>query len=121
MGTIAVQLEASRTREQLLDTLVDALRNSTVVSRPSVRLTSYNTGFTLESEWDAWVAYVVAHIDEEVGFEVNVDAFAFTGRMAGGSEDEVSGATDEQEAAIREACSHTLWDRGCADNFEVQS
>jgi hypothetical protein len=33
MGTIAEQLEASRTREQSLDTLVDALRSNTPVER----------------------------------------------------------------------------------------
>jgi len=88
------------------------------VSRPSVKLSAYHTGFTDEADFDAWISYVAAHLDEEVGFEVDVEAFAFTGRGAGGDEDEVSGATDDQGEAIHEALSHTLWDRGCGDNFD---
>jgi hypothetical protein len=90
------------------------------VSGPSVKLTAYNTGFTDETDFDAWIAYVAAHIDETVGFDVEVDAFAFTGRNAGGEHDEITGATDEQEIAIKEAISYTLWDQGCADNFDQQ-
>jgi hypothetical protein len=84
---------------------------------PTVKLTAYNTGFSDESDFDAWVAYVTAHLEAHVGFPVDVDAFAFTGRNAGGAEDEIGG-TDRECEAIREAVSVSLWDQACADNFD---
>jgi hypothetical protein len=88
------------------------------LSSAAVRLTAYNTGFTEEADFDAWVAYVTEHIEEAVGFPVEVDSFAFTGRNAGGARDEVTGATDEQAEAIRDALSNSLWEQACADNFD---
>ena len=44
------------------------------MSRPTVTLTSYSTGFEDEADYDAWIAYVAAHIAEHVGFAVDVDA-----------------------------------------------
>jgi hypothetical protein len=94
------------------------VRSSEVaVSRITVKLSAYHTGFSDEADFDAWIAYVDSHIDEAVGFDVDVNAFAFTGR-ASGFEDEVTGGTDEQQEAIREAVSHSLWDQACSNNFD---
>ena len=84
------------------------------MSAPTLTLTAYNTGFETEAEWDAWTAYVAANVDEACGFGVDVDSFALTGRGAGGTDDEISDATDEQEGTIREALSD-LWDRWCSE------
>jgi hypothetical protein len=87
--------------------------------KPCVKLTAYNTGFADEAEFDAWVDYVVANIDAAAGFEVGVERAAFTGRGATFS-DEFSGATDEQEEHLSLVLAD-LWERGCAESFEVPS
>ena len=85
------------------------------MSRPTVTLTSYSTGFEDEADYDAWIAYVAAHIAEHVGFAVEVDACSFARPEF---EDTVVDATPDQEASIREAVSYSLWDAGCGDNFD---
>jgi hypothetical protein len=83
----------------------------------SVTLTAYNLGpNTREADFDAWVAYVAEHIDEATGLDVSVDAFAFTGRGAGGDKDNVS-CDDEDRETIEEAL-EMLWERGCAESFK---
>jgi hypothetical protein len=86
----------------------------------TVKLTAYNTGFADEADFDAWVDYVQQHIEEECAFgddvTIDVDAFPFSGRGAGGDHDEIDTDDDEAREAIEEAL-RTLWDNGCADNF----
>ncbi len=104
----------------------------------TVCLTAYNTGFQTEDEFDAWAAYVAARIDEVTGLDVSVlhlefghpgiavvgdpidDAYALTGRNAGGDTDTVTAASEEDEQTIREALA-ALWERGCAESFGVAS
>ena len=78
----------------------------------SVTLTSANMGDVDECDFDAWASFVCDSIDDAVGFEVAaVDMHAF-GRGPG--RDTVSGASEEQEAAIREYLSVTGWDAWCS-------
>lgn len=90
-------------------------------SNITVTLTAYNLGpDATEAFFDEWAAYVASNLDEATGLDISVDQHAFTGRNAGGSEDTISGATDEQRETIREALSE-LWERGCAESFAVAS
>lgn len=78
-----------------------------------VILTAYNMGAdATEADFDAWASFVAAHIDEAVGCEVaSIDQAPFRGAPA---RDGVSGATDEQECAIRRWLSHEGWEIFCA-------
>lgn len=92
----------------------------------TVKLTAYNTNFETEAEFDAWVSYVAAHIDDVTGLDVKVDSYAFTGRGAGGTDDEIRTFSEdlaicETHERIIESALCDLWDRACADSFEVQS
>ena len=95
---------------------------STTRRTATVRLTAYNMGpYATEADFDAWVRYVAANIDEATGLDVTVDAFQFAGRGAGGDEDEISGwETEEDRETIGEAL-EALWERGCMSSFEVAS
>lgn len=77
-----------------------------------VKLTAYNTGLESEDDWTSWIEYVARHIEGAVGFPVEVDAYELTGRWAGGAEDEIRGASDEQAASIREAI-QSMWTDWC--------
>lgn len=71
---------------------------------PSIILTSYDTGFDSESDFDAWTDFVSARIDEKCGFEVDIDLRSF-GRGFG---DTYIGSEAEVET-MREAM-RDLWD-----------
>lgn len=75
---------------------------------PSIVLTSYDTGFESESDFDAWTDFVCSHIDEKCGFEVDIDLRSF-GRGTG---DTYLGSEGEVET-MREAM-RDLWDGFCA-------
>lgn len=82
------------------------------MSKITVQLSAANMGDVTEDDFDAWTAYVCNHIDAGVGFEVyDVSQLRFDNA----GPDIVSGATEEQRAAIREWLSHEGWDAFCAD------
>ena len=86
----------------------------------TVRLTAYNMGpNATKEEFDAWVRYVAANIDDETGLDVTVDAFRFAGRGAGGDVDEISGWETEEDRETIVVALETLWERGCMSSFEV--
>jgi hypothetical protein len=51
-----------------------------MATRISVVLSTVDTGFELEAEWDSWVAYVDEHLDELVGEPVEVDGISWRAR-----------------------------------------
>jgi hypothetical protein len=63
-----------------------------------------------EEDFEAWVAYVCARIDERAGFEVDVDEQP----ARGGQNDTIEGGTDEQRETIAEV-KRSLWDDWCAE------
>jgi hypothetical protein len=66
------------------------------------------------AEFDAWSAYVCVNIDDDVGFEVHeVNQFDFA---ANPDQDEISGATEEQSAIIREWLAYAGWEGFCSEN-----
>ena len=67
-------------------------------------------GESTDRDFDAWVAYVSAHIDERAGFTVDVDV-AWPRDV---QDDRVVGGTDEQRQAVVEAKA-SIWDDWCAD------
>lgn len=78
----------------------------------SITLTACNMGDVTEADFDAWHRYVCDHIDEALGFEVHeVDQHPFAN---GPAKNTISGATDEQEEAIREWLSHGGYEAFCA-------
>jgi hypothetical protein len=63
-----------------------------------------------EDNFQSWVAYVCARIDERCGFEVDVD----TRGQRDVQSDDIRGGTDEQREAIADA-KRSLWDEWCSD------
>lgn len=80
----------------------------------TVTLTSYNMGDVTEADYDAWISYVSARIDERTGLDVTVDASPFG---CGSSEDCISGYEDEDDRQIIQDTLYCLWDEFCADGF----
>ena len=87
----------------------------------TVTLSAYNTGFAAEADFDAWVDYVADHLEEECAFgddvTIDVDAFSFSGRDAGGNRDEIDTNDDFLACETITEALRTLWDDACADNF----
>lgn len=87
------------------------------MSKITVYLTAYNLGPDAdEAFFNTWFGYVADNIDGATGLDITVDKRAFTGRNAGGSDDTIEGATDEQRETIVLAL-EMLWESGCATNF----
>jgi len=84
----------------------------------TVTLSAYSTGFADEADFDGWVDYVADHLEEECAFgddvEIDVDAFAFSGRNTGGNNDEIDTDSDDEARETIEEALRTLWDNGCA-------
>ena len=77
-----------------------------------VTLSPYNTGFSEESEWDAWVAFVCDRIDDAVGFEVDVCAEQWSSRVI--VFDDLITGDAEARTIVREAI-QILWEAWCAE------
>lgn len=63
-----------------------------------------------ETDFDAWTAFVCAHIDEACGFEVGVE----TRQSRDVQTDKVVGADEDQRTTVKEACGR-LWERWCSE------
>jgi len=74
-----------------------------------VRLVLGREGVGDEQDFAEWVAFVCAHIDERAGLDVDVDVRGERDVQ----DDQITGADDEQRAAIAEA-KRDLWDEWCA-------
>ena len=80
----------------------------------SVTLTAYNLGpDATEADFDSFAAYVAEHIEGETGMNISVDQFPFAN--SGHAKDEISGATDSEARAIREAL-ELLWEEWCSES-----
>jgi len=62
-----------------------------------------------EADFDSWVSYVCAHIDERAGFAVEVE----TRGARDVQSDAVTGGTDEARETVAEAKA-AMWDEWCA-------
>lgn len=80
-----------------------------------ITLSSANMGGDAsEADFDAWAAYVTAHIGEAA--DLQGEAVTVTQRRFGDSSpDGVEGASDECRATILDELAHGLWDAFCAD------
>ena len=89
----------------------------------SITLTAYNMGNdATEADFDAWAAWVAANIDEALGLDISaVDQFPFRSTRNAQADDEVSGATEEQESAIKGWLSSDGWEAWCASTAAVAS
>ncbi len=90
------------------------------MARIYVTLSTYDTGFEEEADWDAWTAYVAAHLDELVGEPVEVDAMRWSARQTSPGRDIVQtrgvGMREHTalESLVRDSI-QTLWERWCAE------
>lgn len=91
------------------------------MARISILLTTYDTGFTEEDEWTAWVTYVQARLDAIVGEDVDVDSVSWRGRRNATGKDQIRFAPrvpprvcDLLEGLVRSSIA-TLWDDWCAE------
>lgn len=82
-----------------------------------VKLTTANMGpNATEEDYDAWMAYVCTHIDEAVGFTVDVvDMFSV---LWDAGSDRVAGATEEQKETIQRWLSNEGWEAFCTQGKE---
>lgn len=89
----------------------------------TVKLTAYNMGpNATEQDFDSWVAYVTANADDADGSVfggdlcVSVESYPFSG---GPANDGVRGARNDEERERILECLAILWERGCADGFQL--
>jgi hypothetical protein len=91
------------------------------MSKIQILLSAANMGpNATEADFDAWASYVAANIDEALSIDADVDQAGFTGRTSI-SDDEVSGATEEQEEAIDRWLGNEGWDAWCSSVAPGQS
>lgn len=84
------------------------------MSMPILKLTSYNTNFEDEKDFDMWTSFVADHIDEATGLEVVVEVTRFTKPEQ--FADTVTNATDSQRelilTAVRDMWDNASWVQG---------
>src|SRR5262245_48987827 len=93
------------------------LSTSGGVSMIVIKLSAGNMGITTErQDYDAWTAYVRGHVEEALDLgDAPVTVQQYRWLEAGRASDEITGATDEQEDAIRDWLLHAGWDAWLAD------
>jgi hypothetical protein len=77
-----------------------------------ITLTAYNMGSdATEADFDAWAAYVNAHIDEALGITTEIDQHPYRG---GPADDTIRGASEIEEEEILTYLGTTGWEAFCA-------